>query len=99
MVDGEFYERYKLSEFKRDYNEFAFVSKLILHPDYKDFSYLRIFCDNIYSWIQKNKIELNVADCRADLLPLYKFMGYKDLNQTLMDPILGELYPIFLKIN
>ena len=47
----------------------------------------------------KNKIELNVADCRADLLPLYKFMGYEDLNQTLMDPILGELYPIFLKIN
>jgi acyl transferase domain-containing protein/3-hydroxymyristoyl/3-hydroxydecanoyl-(acyl carrier protein) dehydratase len=98
-VDTEFYERYKLSMFKDDYNEFAFASKLILHPDYKDFSDLRILCDYVYSWLSKNNIELNIAFCRADLLPLYKFMGYQDLDQPFKDPILGEVYPLFLKIH
>jgi predicted GNAT family N-acyltransferase len=95
-VDEEFQQAWAVWKLKEKYTEILYSSKLIIHPDHRTFDHLTLLCETADAYCRENKMKLNLAECRRELLPLYKFMGFKEYHEPFYDSVLGELIPLIL---
>ena len=66
-----------------NYNDFAYIGLMGVHPDYQRQKIGQKLMAEVMNWIQSNNCPIILLDATEAGFPLYKNLGFAELNQTL----------------
>ncbi|AIF51663.1 cyclic nucleotide-binding domain-containing protein [Pelosinus sp. UFO1] len=91
LVQHFLMDRFQKFYKKEDKQNFSFISKGMISPDYRSSRALNMLMEKIYQLYLNNQVQFGFVNCNFHLIPLHEHFGHRRLGVNYVDPNLGLL--------